>query len=379
MMGARGDRVANPPLAELDYTCRAQSIMLNASIKERLVRMAGRSLRTVPLAWATRGYFSRRANIIFYHGVWEHGSRRRQLFTGMHLDAFAAQLKTLAGFFDFVNIERILADGHAGAARPRLHLTFDDGFDLVTSGAVDVLDSLGIAATVFVNTACLSNAHLLWQHSSSAIQSTRGNAVFVKELNALQARTGQAVRIDSADRQIEAMRFWPADRKDEYAALLWEACDMPPVAEFLEEHKPYMDWAALRNWLRRGHAVGFHTHSHPFCSRLSDDQIETEILTPVQQLNEQLRQDSVPFAYPFGDRLPPEKEARVKASGSFSCLLGTGGFSRRGTSPFELERVEAKSSIDAEIFGRPIIRAIRQRGIIGPRSGGAPESPQYLR
>jgi peptidoglycan/xylan/chitin deacetylase (PgdA/CDA1 family) len=352
---------------------------MSASVKEGVVRMAGRCLRTAPLSWATRAYFNRLANIIFYHGVWKPGSRRRELFNGMFVDAFAAQLKTLSGFFDFVNIEGILAADIGRTVRPPLHLTFDDGFDLITSGAVDVLDSLGIAATVFVNTACLTNGHLLWQHRSAAIRCMRGDAVLVKELNALQARTGQALRIDSADRQIDAMRLWPADRKDEYATLLWEACDMPPVAAFLEEHKPYMDWAALKNWIQRGHAVGFHTHSHPFCSRLSNEQVEAEILAPVRELNERLRQDCVPFAYPFGDRLPPEQETRVRESGSFSCLLGTGGFSLRGTTPFALDRVEAEAGVDAEIFGRPIIRAVRQHRMIPPRWSGAPEPTQYLR
>jgi peptidoglycan/xylan/chitin deacetylase (PgdA/CDA1 family) len=342
--------------------------MLSASVKERVVRMAGRCLRTTPFSWATRGYFNRRANIIAYHCIWGNGSPCRALFTGMFVDEFAAQMKTLVGFFDFVTIEQILAEGSGGAVRPRLHLTFDDGFDLITSGALDVLDSLGIAATVFVNTACLSNRHLLWQHHFSVIRCMRGNAVFLRELNALQARTAQAMRIGSADRPMEAARLWLADRKDEYAAELWAACDMPPMAEFLEEHKPYMNWAALRNWVGRGHTVGLHTHSHPFCSQLSDDQIEMEILAPARQLNKQLCRNSVPFAYPFGDRLPPEKEAHIRESGSISCLLGTGGFSDRGTSPFELNRVEPEESIDAEVFGRPIIQAIRRHGAMSQRS-----------
>jgi peptidoglycan/xylan/chitin deacetylase (PgdA/CDA1 family) len=185
-------------------------------------------------------------------------------------------------------------------------------------------------------------------------------------MNALQARTGQAMRIGPTDHPMDAARHWPADRKDEYAAELWAACDMPSMAEFLEEHKPYMNWAALRDWVGRGHAVGLHTHSHPFCSRLSDDQIEVEILAPGRQLNEQLRQDSLPFAYPFGDRLPAEKETRIRESGPFSCLLGAGPFSDRGTSPFDLNRVEPEASVDAEVFGRPVIRAIRlHRAISG--------------
>lgn len=332
--------------------------MPSETVKERVVRIAGRCLRRAPASWAARGYFRRRLNIIFYHGIWERGGVRRARFGGMDLEAFSAQIEALGRFFEFVPLAHLL-DPAAVADRPRLHLTFDDGLDLVGSGTADWLAARGIAATVFVNTACVENRHLMWQHLFHAIRSLRGDAAFARELNELQVRTGQEARVADASRQLEATRQWPVGRKDEYAAELWRACDMPPLAEFLEEHRPYLDWDALRRWLALGHGVGLHTHSHPFCSRLGAADLEAELHAPLAVLRDRLGLDAVPFAYPFGDRLPPDLEAAVVARGDFSCMLGTGRFSPRGVRAHEMDRVEGEPDLDTEIFGRPLIRGFR--------------------
>jgi len=330
--------------------------MASQALKDRVFRVAGRVLQASP--W-TRRYFSHRPNIIFYHGVWERGTPRRDLFTGVFADQFRDDLRTLQRSFNFVGIDSILGAATEQGERPRLHLTFDDGFDLIGGGAADVLEEFGASATVFVNTASVVGGHLMWQHRISAMRCLRGDAAFVGALNALQERTGLPGRATSAAEQIQLTRHWPADRKDEYASALWEMCRMPALDAFLGEHRPYMGWDALRSWIARGQTVGLHTHSHPFCSQLNDEQIDAELLAPVRMLDEQLGLAAVPFAYPFGDRLGADKEAEVVRTGAFTCLLGTGGFSVAGTAPAQLERVEAEPDIHAEIFGRPLVRWLR--------------------
>jgi peptidoglycan/xylan/chitin deacetylase (PgdA/CDA1 family) len=332
----------------------------SASLRERVLRVAGRCLRVPPAAWLARGWFRRRTAIVFLHGVWERGSPRQALFGGLYVDQLDALVRSMAGFFDFVDLDGLLADAD-GDGRPRVHLTFDDGLDLVASGAADVLDAHGVRATVFVNTACATNGHLMWQHGFAAIRRERGDERYLAALNRLQERTGQAARVASPDRQTAATRHWPMARKDEWAAEIWRACDMPPVAEFLAAHRPYLDWDALRDWTRRGHGVGSHTHSHPFVSRLSDAEIATEVLEPATELRRRLRLASVSFAYPFGDRAQPAAEDRIARAGVYSCLLGTGRLSARGEPIHALDRVEVEDGAELELFARPVVQALRGR------------------
>jgi peptidoglycan/xylan/chitin deacetylase (PgdA/CDA1 family) len=344
--------------------------MLSRAWKDRVLGAVGSALRHPPGASLARAYFRGRANIIFYHGIWAAGSTRGRLLGGLDLDAFAAHLRQLGTFFDFVDIETVLApsaagangngnsNGHGASGRPHLHVTFDDGLDLVGDGAAELMQSLGISATVFINTACVEGGHLMWQHALAAMRAMLGDAAFLERLNALQARTGGRPA-GSAARQLEATRGWPMARKDEYTAELWAACAMPPLAEFLEEHRPYLGWDGLAAWTARGHRIGFHTHSHPFCSQLSAGEVDAEILEPGTRLRARLGGGTLPFAYPFGDRLVPEQEARVAASDTFSCLLGTGRFAPRGAAPSALDRVEAEGGINLEVFGRPLTRQAR--------------------
>jgi peptidoglycan/xylan/chitin deacetylase (PgdA/CDA1 family) len=339
--------------------------------KDRVVGLAGRCVRSPFLAWSLRPFFRRRVNVFFCHGVWPAGAAPLRLFTGMALDRFVSDVRAMHRFFEFVELERLL-DGSPGdpRARPLAALTFDDGFDLTGSGATDVLDELGIRATTFVNSASVSYEALMWQHQFYAIRAERGDDVFVREMNRVLEKTGLPP-MTSAGEQARATRGWPASRKDEYAQAVWRACGMPAPSEVLQEHRPYFDWDGLRDWVRRGHDVGFHTRTHPFCSGLREDEVEPELIAPVGELRGRLGLARVPFAYPFGDRLPPGREAALAGRRVFSCLLGTDGLSLRPADPHRIERLEVEPGVDRQIFGWAVVRPLK-RALLGRPGPGAP-------
>ena len=66
-----------------------------------------------------------------------------------------------------------------------LAVTFDDGFDLVRSGALEVLNAHGVKATSFVVTAMLDNRALMWRYKLSAIQTLRPEETYVPANNRL--------------------------------------------------------------------------------------------------------------------------------------------------------------------------------------------------
>lgn len=270
----------------------------------------------------------------------------------------------LRRFFRMVSLDEMLRLSGLDVpvvGRPPVAVTFDDGCDLMRSGAEDVLDELGVRATHFVVVACVGNQHLMWQHKFSAIRAVRGDATFLREFHRLCERVLPGVDLRGIDEQTSLTLVWPMSRKDEYADALWKACEMPPLEEFLEEYRPYVDWAGLERWRRAGHQVGLHTRTHPFCSRLATEEIQAEIVEPIQELRGRLGVDSVPFAYPFGDRLGREQEDETSAVGRPSCMLGIRGLSRRGTPLHRLDRAPAEAGVSASVFGRPLLKALRDR------------------
>jgi peptidoglycan/xylan/chitin deacetylase (PgdA/CDA1 family) len=133
---------------------------------------------------------------------------------------------------------------------------------------------------------------------------------------------------------------------------------MPPVEEYLEQHKPYFGWDELESWIARGQFVGLHTATHPFCSRLSEDGIKSEIIEPAQMLRRRLGIDKLGFAYPFGDRIASlQLEQQTCEAAGLTAMLGVTGTSVIGTPPWRMERIDAEQGLDVCLYTRPMMKA----------------------
>jgi peptidoglycan/xylan/chitin deacetylase (PgdA/CDA1 family) len=339
---------------------------LRRRTKHAVAAGCGRAIRW---SGAGRRFFSGHTPIVFYHGIWPAGAPALARFEGIDLDRLRRDLAVLAAHFDFVSLEDLLhynRDERA-CARPPLAVCFDDGCDMIRSGAADVLDALGVPATMFVVTACVDNRHLMWMHKLQAIAVTRGADRLVLAYNRLMAETGAGPSIRARGELTAATWCWPMDRKEEYVDAIYRACAMPPVEVYLDQYRPYMTWAELHAWRARGNTIGLHTRSHPFSDRLAASEIEAEIITPAAELRCKLGIDFLPFAYPFGNRLAAASEVQVAAEAGLACMLGVGGLSRRGTDPFRLDRVAGEDGLDHALFGKPVLETMLQAAWPGAR------------
>jgi peptidoglycan/xylan/chitin deacetylase (PgdA/CDA1 family) len=303
-------------------------------------------------------------NVVYYHLI---GERQPYYHSGSNrdctLDRFSEDLAALKQVFAFTTVEKIHAynRGDFYLDRPPLALTFDDGFRLNGPELLQVMQYHGVKATMFLIMACVDNHHLMWSNKIFAIEAMVPEAIYVQQYNALACRAGFPSIARGADFR-PATAAWDMSRKDELADELWRACDMPPVAEFLDQHRPYLSWDEIQAWLNAGHSVGLHTLTHPYCSRLRDDEIEEEIARPGEALRNRLNLDFLPFAYPYGDRLAPAKERALLERGIFDCAFGTRGFARRGTADHSLERAGVEQwGIGWSVLGRPMLL----RGLTG--------------
>jgi peptidoglycan/xylan/chitin deacetylase (PgdA/CDA1 family) len=124
--------------------------------------------------------------------------------------------------------------------RPRtFHVTFDDAF-LNTFEGLDVLEPLGVQATVF---ACAALADEGRPFDAGS---------FATEANAT-------------------------------------------------DRKPTMTWDDLRSVVARGHDVGSHTLSHPALTTLDDVELERELGESRRRIEAELGRPCTLVAYPFGD------------------------------------------------------------------------------
>jgi peptidoglycan/xylan/chitin deacetylase (PgdA/CDA1 family) len=148
---------------------------------------------------------------------------------------------------------------------------------------------------------------------------------------------------------------WDMARKDELVDELWAACDMPPLAEYLDEHRPYLSAAGVARWRAEGHAIGLHTVTHPDCSRLNAEGVRVEIVEPARRLSAELGCASVHFSYPFGRRCPPAHAHVLTESGVIDTAFGIRGLSPRGTDRLRLERASIEGDMRFSVYGKALL------------------------
>jgi peptidoglycan/xylan/chitin deacetylase (PgdA/CDA1 family) len=284
-------------------------------------------------------------NVVYYHHVGRPESYYKAFYSGCTLKKFSDDLLRLSRVFDFAPLSKVLEASFSGQVRrrPLLAVTFDDGFDLCGNGIMEVLDEYNVKATTFIITSCIDNRRLMWRHALSAIQGVAAAEIVMSQFNELAAKHGFA-SINQPLELMKATRLWDNEEKDAWTAQLWEQCKMPPVDSYLAKERPYFTLEGLRAWISKGHTVGFHTHTHPYCSRLKEEDLDEELIRHSTHLGRVLGISDLYFSYPFGARLSPLLEARLLERKVFSALFGIDGLKHRGQPYNRLERVGLESS-----------------------------------
>jgi peptidoglycan/xylan/chitin deacetylase (PgdA/CDA1 family) len=321
--------------------------MNRREVTDLLRRHAGILAISGPFARRTLRGLAGRTKIVYAHHVGPPAPHHDAFGPAFGPEELDVRLTELGRHFEFAPLARVLEDG---APSRLLAVTFDDGFDLVGTGAKEILDAHGVKATTFVLTGMLDNRGLMWRNKLSAIRALRPAEVYVP---AYERLTGAAIA-DGAELMARTMG-WDMARKDELADELWQACDMPPLDEYLDEHRPYLTHEQLSQWLADGHGVGLHTETHPDCSRLNAEGVQAEILEPARRLRAELGVEALHFSYPFGRRCRPELEPLLERDRLLACALGIRGFSPSATSPMKLERASIEGDMRFSVYGKAFL------------------------
>jgi len=307
--------------------------------------------------------FQARTNVVYYHYVGQSTPYYSAFYGGCTFDRFQRDIEELAKVFRFESLEQVCEE-HSGPQRegdrPSLAITFDDGFRVNQPRMLELFDRHQIKATTFLTTGCVDNRNLMWRNKLSAILHLASGDLVVSAYNRIAARFRLPV-IKSHDELLEASRQWSMCEKDDLADQLWNACDLPPLEEFLADHRPYFTWKELHEWRSAGHGIGLHSVTHPFCSRLDDHGINREIVEPARELRERFELELIPFSYPFGDRLSPERERALLEDGVFDYAFGIAGFAPKHTAPNRLERAGLEAmGVAWPVFGQTLTSPARR-------------------
>jgi peptidoglycan/xylan/chitin deacetylase (PgdA/CDA1 family) len=332
-------------------------------VKDTIKRLIGRASSSRWLRSACIRQFGERTNVAYYHCIGPSTPYYASFYSGCTVERFREDLERLSEVFRFESLEANCASRgsmDANQDRPSISITFDDGFRINRPEVLALFEEFQIKATTFLNTRFVGNQDLMWRNKLSTICSQVAEDVAVAAYNRVAQRFGM-IGVTRCDEILLKSRDWEMTEKDGLADEIWEAAELAPLSEFLEEHQPYFTWSELEEWRAAGHGIGLHTHTHPFCSRLDEEGIRSEIVEPARSLKARFGLDLLALSYPFGDRLDPEREQALVDEGVVDYIFGIAGSASRLAPNSRLERAGLEEhGVGWPVFGDAMMSAGRK-------------------
>lgn len=205
--------------------------------------------------------------------------------------------------------------------RPRVMITFDDGYVDNLRHALPVLRRHERTAVLFAAADAIGTRRSFWWDLLARIA------------HATEAEP----RFDSFFAEHARLR---ALRPIERDAQLAEMAGRAGVELIAPDADRPMDWSELREWRGAGMDVGGHTRAHPFLAALPTDALDEEILGGKLDLERGLGSPIRLFAYPYGsyDAFDERCECAVRAAGYECAFANRAGQVRWARGPFVLPR-----------------------------------------
>jgi peptidoglycan/xylan/chitin deacetylase (PgdA/CDA1 family) len=211
-------------------------------------------------------------------------------------ERFAAQLDVLVEHADVVPLSE---HGRTGRhSRPRVAITFDDGYDDNATAAAPLLDERGLTATFFVASA--DRAGELWADSMAHALLDAPSHADVLELSI----AAQPVKIDvrsfaGRERALRLskrrLRGSPEEIPGTLATIVSQTGNAPAACS---EHRRVTD-EEMRALARR-HEIGSHSRTHVMLTAVDDERLRQELEGSRAELAGAIGGPITSVAYPFG-------------------------------------------------------------------------------
>jgi peptidoglycan/xylan/chitin deacetylase (PgdA/CDA1 family) len=317
---------------------------------------------------AGAGALARRANahrllVVCYHGVRADDAPDRHWLL-LPRREFARQIEFLAASYRCLSLDDGVAELQAGALRaPTACVTFDDGYLNNRTEALPVLERYRVPAVVYLPTALIDRGELPWATRlelgfrdtprTTVDLSRLGLGVERLDTDADRARVGRAA--------VLALKQLPDDaaseRLDELARTIGESSTARGPSWRM------MTWEDVRA-VGRGGLVTFggHTVEHRMLSRLTDAQVEREIVDSVGRVGAATTAVSRTFAYPTGRAIDFDGRAQAAArrAGCVAAVSTIEGLNDAGVDPYALRRLSVGQHMAVDEF------ALRAANVLPP-------------
>ncbi|MDP2809173.1 MAG: polysaccharide deacetylase family protein [Rhodocyclaceae bacterium] len=221
-------------------------------------------------------------------------------------------------------------------AGPTACLTFDDGYSDWLTGAVPVIERLGLPATFFITAGQFFGRPMWHERLANIVRKFQGSVLDTQayRLPPLKTETLRN-KVDALQVLEYHFKYLPLAIRDRYLDQLEHQVGVS-IGDV-----PSMCTADLVEISNRGFEIGAHTLEHPILGLCDADRAREEIGTTREILEGMIKAPVRAFAYPNGRPgidFSPRHIDMVKSAGYRYAVTTQRGVARHGSSPFQIPR-----------------------------------------
>jgi peptidoglycan/xylan/chitin deacetylase (PgdA/CDA1 family) len=274
-------------------------------------------------------------------------------------ETFARLLQHFRRWFQVIPLSD-LTEGGGKSTKLRCLLTFDDGWRDNFTTAFPLLKRFRMPVVVFLTTGLIDSRETFW------VERLRKGWTDPDLQRKMRERFGTHAASESSDSAlaeiIENLKHRPSQERAKIISQLLPPASPDSAPAGVDE---MMAWEEVLAMSREGIEFGAHTVNHPLLVYESDAELDRELRSSKQAIEERLRTEARAFAYPNGS-WDERVRNRVEAAG-FCCAFTTQrGWYRQGDDRFAIRRIMLHEGNVTGLGGRfsPAVLSLRLLGCL---------------
>lgn len=316
---------------------------LNSPISKKIISFVYNTgiIRTGRQLW------SKSLTVLNYHRIDDPNRDGFDSFSpnvSAHPNEFNSQMDYLSRWFNVVSLRDIVNwfDGKQTLPPYAALITFDDGYLDNYTNAYPILQKYNFPAVIYLSTGHIdTDEPFYWDLAAYCFFHTTKDRILFPDNVEHTWKTKNELHKTSKN-WIEALKILPDTQKQDLIFRLPEQLGVTIPQNYFR--KLMMNWDQVREMYKNGIDFGGHTRNHPILSRISLEQAKTEIEGSKNDIEKELGEPVLSFAYPNGKSpdLNIDIKNLVSQAGyrvAFTLMNGPTSLQEARRNPYAIRRI----------------------------------------